>query len=315
MREITLTNCRGRRSLRRLMSLMVIFIMLISVFADVSANSMMRPRHYAEFINTKDYSKYYVLLLSKKPDSKFKQVLISSKNESLGDAYMLYNSEYDIPNYISDGVDTFLKDFDGLDGFTYEENMCGLQCCWGDSIITYNDHLTSDEVLARYLIYWPDSGEYKLSETFSFSNTARTRVDMSEESEYFTVTNLAYAYDLNAVLPGIAFHLAATLIIEVLIAIFFKFRSKKQLATIIVTNVITNITVNIVAVLSLKNYISFYVLIELAVLVVEFIVYRLVMSKEVKTGRILLFTAAANLFSAIGGFFAFMAVLIYTGIS
>ena len=182
-------------------------------------------------------------------------------------------------------------------------------------MINYHYIHSSEDATFRFLIYWPDSGNYKLSETFQLKKSERVRIDMSEEKELLPVTDLEYAYGLNAVLPGLAAHLGVTVLVEVLVALFFKLRTKKQLTAIVLTSALTNLAADSAALLSLMYYMRFYILFELAVFVMGFIVYRLVFSKDIKTGRLLIYTAAANLISAAAGFFAFMAVLLSVGIT
>ena len=310
-----------RRSVHLIVTLMMISCMLFSVFVTSGADpAVLNPYYYAEFINTKDDSKYYVLLLGKNPAGGKDWIVTTSMNRTEGqaeirNAYSFKEAELGVPGYVTDGVDTVLSGFNGFDGFVYDKDMSGLQCCWGDSVINYHYIHSSEDAAFRFLIYWPDSGNYKLSETFQLKKSERVRIDMSEEKELLPVTDLEYAYGLNAVLPGLAAHLGVTVLVEVLVALFFKLRTKKQLTAIVLTSALTNLAADSAALLSLMHYMRFYILFELAVFVMGFIVYRIVLSKDIKTGRLLIYSAAANLISAAAGFFAFMAVLLSVGIT
>lgn len=311
---------RDNRYLRRILILIMVFCMVFSVYGNLSANSLMAPQFFAEFVNTADDSKYYVILLGKSNDGSESHLSASSSNHTeehrdLLTEYVFREAELGEPGYVTDGVDTFLAQCDCLDGFVYDDDMTGVECCFGDSYIMFTYVAFVKNYDFRFLFYWPDSGEYKLSETFSLERINQIRVDMSEDAPYYSITDLEYAYELNALLPGVAFHLAITLIIEILVALFFKLRTKKLLLTILITNIITNVSANLVAILSVRDYIQLYLFIELAVFIVEFIIYRIAFTKDVKTGRIAVFTAVANLMSAIGGFFAFLAVLNIVGIT
>ena len=308
------------RYVKRLIALVTVFCVLFSLCANLSANSLMAPQFFAEFVNTADASKYYVILLAKSTDGSESHLAASSMNHSeenrdLLTEYVFRESELGEPGYVTDGVDTFLARCDCLDGFVYDDDMTGVECCFGDSYISFTYSAFVKNYDFRFLFYWPDSGEYKLSETFSLERINQIRIDMSEDAPYYSITDLEYAYELNALLPGVTFHLAITLIIELLVALFFKLRTKKLLLTILITNIITNVSANLAAILSVRDYIQLYLFIELAVFIVEFIVYRIAFTKDVKTGRIAAFTAVANLLSAIGGFFAFLVVLNIVGIT
>lgn len=298
----------------------MVFCVMFSMCGRLCANSLMAPQFFAEFVNTADDSKYYVILLAKNTagGESVLSATASNRTEGSGElitAHAFEAAEQGVPGYVMDGVDTFLAGCDCLDGFVYDDDMTAAECCFGDSYVMFTYVAFVKDYDFRFLFYWPDSGEYKLSETFSLERINQIRVDMSEDAPYYSITDLEYAYELNALLPGVAFHLAITLIIEILVALFFKLRTKKLLLTILITNIITNVSANLVAILSVRDYIQLYLFIELAVFIVEFIIYRIAFTKDVKTGRIAVFTAVANLMSAIGGFFAFLAVLNIVGIT
>ena len=310
---------KDSKHLRALVTLMAAFCILFSMCGTLSANSIIiKSQFYAEFINTGDDSRFYALLLAKSTDGRAITLVshMSNKTEAQYERLREHQEqavELGVQGYEADGVDTFLAQCDCLDGFVYDDEMTALECCFGDTVIEATYVTPIDNCNFRFLFYWPDTGEYKLSDTFSLEKINRIRIDMSADGTYLPITDLEYEYDLNALIPGVAFHLLFTLITETLIAVFFKLRTKKLLATILVTNLITNLTANLVAVLRVMHYVQLYFVIELAVFIVEFIVYRIFFAEEIKTSKILVFTAAANLFSAIGGFFAFLAVLSIVG--
>lgn len=106
-----------------------------------------------------------------------------------------------------------------------------------------------------------------------------------------------------------------TIGIEILVALWFGFRAKKQLITVTVTNVITQVLLNVALfMLYLKKgawaYIGLFIPLELAVFVIEAVTYKILLprySETEKEQRPVLYAFVANLLSMLlGGLIVFL---------
>ncbi len=289
------------RKPRLFVTLTLIFTILISVSGTVSANSIQRPTFYVEFINAQDARTYYTILLYKKNDGR--QPLFEGTAENHCDEFVVKNLE-------EDGVFDVLENDVDLEGYDYDKDGSTILACKANTYSGYYGLYRHTDYTFKFMLYWPDTGEYKFTEEFSINDYNKMQIDLSEEAPYH-IKNMDYDYDINTILKAIPFHLVITLVIELLFALLFKIATKRNILTILATNVITNVSANLVAILSCMHYFKWYVLIEVIIVIVEFLVYRKLFERHLKTGKIFLYTAAANAFSAFGGFLAFLAVITY----
>ena len=101
--------------------------------------------------------------------------------------------------------------------------------------------------------------------------------------------------------------MAGTLIIEVLLLLLFRIPIKENIVLVLITNFVTNLGLNLILFFSrissgsLVSYIWF-VLLEIAILIAEMIIYAVFMKSKSK-GLSIGYAAAANVLSAIAGFF------------
>ena len=102
-----------------------------------------------------------------------------------------------------------------------------------------------------------------------------------------------------------------TIVVEMMAALLFGFRTRKQLLILAVVNIVTQIILNVM--LSLINYSSgplaftvFYVLLEFVVFAIEAVLYCTILKKvseKKKNGYYVLYSFAANTASFVVGFF------------
>lgn len=105
--------------------------------------------------------------------------------------------------------------------------------------------------------------------------------------------------------------LFVTVIIEAAVALMFKISGKKSMIVIVVTNIITQVLLNVA--LAAEKYsngkglglLAVFVSLELAIIVVEAIVYSIALKStnptRVSTGRAIAYSLVANLFTALLG--------------
>lgn len=191
------------------------------------------------------------------------------------------------------------------DGYYYLQNHWELSgddtFCWG--------YYPPDEF--KILLYFPETDRYQVSEPLErYAFTSYFTIDIADNTP--KVSAGKGAEDFFAELIAFMIRVVITIGLELLVALWFGYRSKKAVKIILITNTVTQIALNIV--LNIANFKGglitaaiFYVLAELAVFTAEAIVYAIKLPKatEKRTGKVRagLYALAANACSFIvGGF-------------
>ena len=157
----------------------------------------------------------------------------------------------------------------------------------------------------KVLIYFPEDGTFAVSgiyERYAFDS-------------YFTVNvgdmTTRRSYDYSWELISLTARIAATVLIEVLIALLFGFTKKRELLFILGANAVTQIVLNVA--LNAINYSSgqfafvfYYVLFELAVFIIEAAIYCLLLRRvtdaQRSNARCILYALTSNAASFAAGF-------------
>lgn len=189
------------------------------------------------------------------------------------------------------------------DGYYYLQNNWKLTgndtFCWG--------YYPPNEF--KILLYFPETGRYLVSEpleryAFNAYYTANIRDGALE------VSSGKGAADFFAELAALLIRVAITVGLELLVALWFGYRGKKEIRVILETNIVTQVILN--TVLNIANFKGgiltaaiFYILLELAILIAEAIVYMTALPKvtEKRTGAVRagFYALAANFTSFILG--------------
>lgn len=146
----------------------------------------------------------------------------------------------------------------------------------------------------KILLYFPETGEFSVSgvyERYAFDSYftvnmdgVKLSVDYNEELSSDERINAFKSYNYTVEIVSLVARIIITILIEMAIALLFGFRKKKQLLLLIGVNAATQIILNVL--LNVINYNSgelafvvFYILFEIAVLVIEAILYCTIMKK------------------------------------
>ena len=173
----------------------------------------------------------------------------------------------------------------------------------------------------KILLYYPETGTFVSSgiyERYAFDTYYTVDMegidihDVEYNEELSTNERIeAYrSYEYRQEMIGLAVRIVLTIVIEMLVALLFGFREKKQLVILAVVNIITQILLNVG--LNIINYNSgsmaftiFYVLLEVVVFIVEAILYCILLKKasmkKKKNWYYVLYSFIANLVSFIAG--------------
>ena len=173
----------------------------------------------------------------------------------------------------------------------------------------------------KILLYYPETGTFVSSgiyERYAFDTYYTVDMegidihDVEYNEELSTNERIeAYrSYEYRQEMIGLAVRIVLTIVIEMLVALLFGFREKKQLVILAVVNIITQILLNVG--LNIINYNSgsmaftiFYVLLEAVVFIVEAILYCTLLKKasmkKKKNWYYVLYSFIANLVSFTAG--------------
>lgn len=155
----------------------------------------------------------------------------------------------------------------------------------------------------KILFWFPESGSYAVTEKLErYAYSAVYRVDLSGvdpaagEVQAVTARN---NYDYAGEALGLAARFVLTLAVELLIALPFGYLKRQHLRVLLITNLATQLALNLA--LNLTAYYSgslamwvFYPLFELAVFIVEALVFRLAFKPEAGKGHPVLYAFVAN---------------------
>ena len=173
----------------------------------------------------------------------------------------------------------------------------------------------------KILLYFPETGEFSVSgvyERYAFDSYftvnmdgVKLSVDYNEELSSDERINAFKSYNYTVEIVSLVARIVITIIIEMAIALLFGFRKKKQLLLLIGLNAATQIILNVL--LNVINYNSgelafvvFYILFEIAVFVIEAILYCTIMKKVSENAKrnwfYVLYALIANAVSFGAGF-------------
>lgn len=225
-----------------------------------------------------------------------------SKSASTGPASAWDGEEEASPNFeISREIWRAFVDYKDPDGFYFLQ--WGWRC---DEAKGFSwDYYPPDTF--KILLYYPDTGEFVSSgvlERYAFDTYYTAKLDGG------TMT-VHRSYNFGREIVGLLARIVLTVAIEVAVALLFGFREKKLLRLIVLVNVVTQAALN--AALFYTDltegpgvFLLLYVLLELAVFIVEAVVYcltfRRVTERWIFTGKIVAYALAANLCSLAVGF-------------
>ena len=173
----------------------------------------------------------------------------------------------------------------------------------------------------KILLYYPETGTFVSSgiyERYAFDTYYTVdmegidihNVEYNEELSTNERIEAYRSYEYRQEMIGLAVRIVLTIVIEMLVALLFGFREKKQLVILAVVNIITQILLNVG--LNIINYNSgsmaftiFYVLLEVVVFIVEAILYCILLKKasmkKKKNWYYVLYSFIANLVSFTAG--------------
>lgn len=179
----------------------------------------------------------------------------------------------------------------------------------------------------KLLLYYPDSNMFVTSlvyERYAFDSyytvdLTNANVQLNPDtsagssnpgsSQGEVLIELEMSYDYFGEIVGLLCRIALTILIELLIALIFRMKGRKVMLTILAVNVVTQIALNVALNLiyylnGVLVYLLFFILLEIAVVIVEAVAYSLLLRKHgVPIWKSLIYALVANAVTAVAGFF------------
>ena len=253
-------------------ALLFLLIILITIPLTTTADTGPKPSVVISFEGLEN-EKYYVALLS----------------ESITTGpHTAYDEQADNSGYYGDEKDNIIwqkfvsyKDEDGFYFLQFFED------CTETSKFTWGYYPPTK---FKILIYFPEHDSFVVSnevyERYAFDSYYKVNAAGLEIQNVDVAKGIQaekdYVYSLE--ISSLIFRILLTIVIEVIIAMLFGFREKKQLLIIVAINIITQTILNIL--LNLINYnqggsmfVFHYIWIELIVIVIEAVAYYLLFKK------------------------------------
>jgi hypothetical protein len=187
-----------------------------------------------------------------------------------------WSSENEYGNYEGEDLAALAK-FEGYtdaDGYYF---LYYFEKCQNNSAFTWG-YFPPDEF--KILIYFPDYDTFAVSESSykRYAFNSYYQVDMRENNLIIEAADVIRNYDYSKETLNLVFRIILTIIIEIGIALLFKYKTKNYLKIIVLTNIITQIALNVL--LNIINYTSgsfgivlLFIALEIAVFIIEAVIY------------------------------------------
>lgn len=225
------------------------------------------------------------------------------------------DDDYKNPNGFSDDIWLKFVQYEDIDGYYF------LQMIWNVGATKKISWGYYPPTSFKILLYYPETDTYVASGIYeryafdSYFNVDMSGVDVSAAQNGVLLQNnggmkVYRAYDYTSEIWGLIARIAITVAIELLMALAFKIKGKGALIFLACTNVVTQVILNVLLNIIYYSAGSFlfilgYIALELAVFLIEALVYCLVLPRLAKRRRLLgtyiLYPLAANAASFIAG--------------
>ncbi|MCD8357364.1 MAG: hypothetical protein LUE11_12460 [Clostridia bacterium] len=263
-------------------------IVLMVVFFPILARADMGPKPSVQVSFTGlENETYYVTLLSEA----YSTGPATAYNGNEADAYLHMGEEdYEIWKKFVEYSDS--------DGYFF---LQWFEKCEGNDTYIWGYYPPSP---FKILIYFPESDIFAVSsiyERYAFDSYFTAEISAVDGGTLV----VKKSYDLTWEAISLLARIIITIVVEILLALLFHFRAKKQLQIVIVTNLITQIVLNLL--LNTVNYVSgsrtftfYYIILEAIIIGIEAVLYTRLLPKHsmhIRPVHPILYALTANVVS------------------
>lgn len=265
------------------------FVFPVAVLADMGP----KPSVVLDFENMEEGRTFYVTLLS--------------KTDSTG-PYSVLGKFGDHESYEGDSEEAYAAyrafvGYEDPDGFYFLQYQTP---CVGNDTFTWGYHPPQT---FKILLYFPDNKTFAVSEIYEkYAFHSYYAVHMDRDVLALTAEK---NYDFTAEVVSLAVRIIVTIILEVGVALLFRYRTRLHLTIILLTNVLTQLLLNgILFWIDYQNgfwsFITAYILFEILVFALEAGLYACLFrhyyrKKHLYVGHPVLYALTANVVSLVVG--------------
>ena len=264
---------------KKTLSFILIVLILMAAFpTTASADMGPKPSVVIDFNGLSGETYYVTLLSSVESTGPYSALsLYERDNPEFDDMELYYGDMKDYPVFRK-----FLE-YQDTDGYYFLQYF---QNCSETHRFSWTYYPPSN---FKILLYFPDKDSFVVSASFEryafdsyFSATITNKV--LPNTIYYDYMTVGRSYDYRGELLSLIARIILTIALELLIALLFLFKEKKQLLFILVVNLVTQIGLNIALNIINFNYGSLafvfaFVLLEMAVFIIEAILYAVFLRK------------------------------------
>ncbi len=258
-----------KKQVSKILSWLIVFMVVFQFQEVVLADAGPKPSIHITFENMSEEVCYGTLL----------------SKDSVSGPYIIASEEDYSSDYTGEELEVWqwFVDYQDSDGYYF------LQIMWNVSEEGSIDWTYYPPDSFKILLYYPETGDYVISDIYdTYAFDSYYTVDMNSV-ETSLVANTSYDYSNE--IKGFLVRFIITFVIEMLVGLLFGFRNKKQISLLLVVNLITQLVLNITLSCAVYfnggglNYVFLYIGLEIAIFIVEAIIYYIFMNKLIEKKR------------------------------
>ena len=261
-----------------IISAFCVVLLMAALPVTASADMGPKPSVVIDFKGLSGETYYVTLLASVESTGPYSALsFLERDNLILDDKEWYYGAEEDYPIYLK-----FLE-YQDTDGYYF---LQFLQDCSETHRFSWTYYPPSN---FKILLYFPEKDSYIVGgpyERYAFDSyfTAVVHNKVAPNTIYFDIMDVSTSYDYRGEILSLIARIVLTIAVELLIALLFVFRLKKQLLLILAVNLVTQIGLNVT--LNLVNFgygplafVFAFILLEIAIFIIEAILYSIFLRK------------------------------------
>jgi len=279
------------------MGLTIVCVIIVSIFLPINAQADAGP-------------KPSVVIDFKGLDGELYFATLLSSTKSTG-PFSAFDENNPYSSHYKDGQDEFqiyqrFVNYEDNDGFYFLQFF---EDCSETNRFSWTYYPPQE---FKVLLYFPESDAFIASEIYErYAFDSYFSAEIAEQSDSLALQKeitLSKTYNYTKEIVSLVIRIILTIAIELGIAWLFGLRGKRVFKFISVTNIITQIALNLA--LNIINFymgmfafVFFYILLEIAVIVAESLLYAICLKNDASKPKLILYAVSANVVSFASGMF------------